>query len=186
MLSRTPGRQEIRRLVAHLRHGGIIAYPTEGVWGLGCDPRQRRALQRILRLKKRPQGKGVLLIAGRRSETTVYWSAARIHEAVLARYWPGTTLVLPASRRAPVWIRGKHHSVAIRVSEHPAVAALSRTFGGAIVSTSANRAGQQPARDLRTIRRYFGANLPVLHARLGGQRRPSQIVDAQSGQILRG
>ena len=64
MPGHTPRRQELRQLVAHLRRGGVIAYPTEGVWGLGCDPRQRQALRRILHLKKRPQHKGVLLIAG--------------------------------------------------------------------------------------------------------------------------
>lgn len=185
MLGRYPRRQELRQLVAHLRRGGVIAYPTEGVWGLGCDPRQRQALHRILQLKKRPQHKGVLLIAGRFCETSRYWSDAGVPAARLAEYWPGTTLVLPARPQVPVWIRGRHHSVAVRVSQHPGVCALTRAFGGAIVSTSANRAGQQPARDLRTIRRYFGTRIPVLHARLGGQRRPSRIVDARTGQILR-
>ncbi|MBE7561642.1 Sua5/YciO/YrdC/YwlC family protein [Acidithiobacillus sp. HP-6] len=185
MPGHTPRRQELRQLVAHLRRGGVIAYPTEGVWGLGCDPRQRRALRRILHLKKRPQHKGVLLIAGRRCETATFWSDQGISPALLEQYWPGTTLVLPARQQVPVWIRGRHPSVAVRVSHHPGVRALTRAFGSAIVSTSANRAGQRPARDLRTIRRYFGNHLPVLHARLGRQRRPSRIVDARTGQVLR-
>ena len=185
MLPRHPHRQDVRRGVAHLRRGGVIAYPTEGVWGLGCDPRQRRALRRILALKGRPQHKGVLLVAGRTAETRHYWSAQEIGPALLAQLWPGTTLVLPAAPTAPFWIRGRHESIAVRISTHPAIVALSRVFGGAIVSTSANPAGQQPARDLRTLYRYFGRSLWVLPARLGGQRRPSRMVDARSGRVLR-
>ena len=185
MLPRHPHRQDVRRGVAHLRRGGVIAYPTEGVWGLGCDPRQRRALRRILALKGRPQHKGVLLVAGSTAETRHYWSAQGIGPALLAQLWPGTTLVLPAAPTAPFWIRGRHESIAVRISTHPAIVALSRVFGGAIVSTSANPAGQQPARDLRTLYRYFGRSLWVLPARLGGQRRPSRMVDARSGRVLR-
>ncbi|MCK9188551.1 Sua5/YciO/YrdC/YwlC family protein [Acidithiobacillus sp.] len=185
MLPRHPHRQDVRRGVAHLRRGGVIAYPTEGVWGLGCDPRQRRALRRILALKGRPQHKGVLLVAGRTAETRHYWSAQGIDPALLAQLWPGTTLVLPAAPTAPFWIRGRHESVAVRISTHPAIVVLSRVFGGAIVSTSANPAGYQPARDLRTLYRYFGRSLWVLPARLGGQRRPSRMVDARSGHVLR-
>ncbi len=185
MLPRHPRRQDIRRGVEHLRRGGVIAYPTEGVWGLGCDPRQRRALRRILALKGRPQHKGVLLVAGRAVETRHYWSAQGIDPALLARLWPGTTLVLPAAPKVPFWIRGRHEGIAVRISTHPAIVVLSRVFGGAMVSTSANPAGQQPARDLRTLYRYFGRSLWVLPARLGGQRRPSRMVDACSGRVLR-
>lgn len=186
MLPRYPRRQDIRRGVAHLRRGGVIAYPTEGVWGLGCDPRQRRALRRILVLKGRPQHKGVLLVAGRAAETRRYWSAQGIDPARLAQFWPGTTLVLPATPKVPFWIRGHHKGIAVRISTHPAIATLSRAFGGAMVSTSANPAGRQPARSLRTLYRYFGGSLWVLSARLGHQRRPSRIIDARSGHILRG
>ncbi|MBU2828293.1 L-threonylcarbamoyladenylate synthase [Acidithiobacillus ferriphilus] len=185
MLPRHPRRQDIRRGIAHLRRGGVIAYPTEGVWGLGCDPRQRRALRRVLVLKRRPQHKGVLLVAGRVAETRRYWSAQGIDPALPAQLWPGTTLVLPATPKVPFWIRGRHESIAVRISTHPAIVALSHAFGGAIVSTSANPAGQQPARDLRTLYRYFGRSLWILPARLGRQRRPSRIVDARSGRILR-
>ena len=185
MLPRHPRRQDIRRGVAHLRRGGVIAYPTEGVWGLGCDPRRRRALHRILALKGRPRHKGVLLVAGRTAETRRYWSAQDTDQALLARFWPGTTLVLPATPRVPFWIRGRHTGVAVRISSHSAIVALSRVFGGAMVSTSANPAGRQPARDLRTLYRYFGRSLWVLPARLGQQQHPSRIVDARSGRVLR-
>ena len=185
MLPRYPRRQDIRQGVARLRRGGVIAYPTEGVWGLGCAPRRRRALRRILSLKGRPQKKGVLLAAGRTAETRRYWSAQGIDAELLTRFWPGTTLVCPAAPKAPFWIRGHHEGIAVRVSTHPAIAVLSRALGDAIVSTSANPAGQRPARDLRTVYRYFGRSLWVLPARLGGRRRPSRIVDARSGRILR-
>ncbi|MGE4530294.1 MAG: L-threonylcarbamoyladenylate synthase [Acidithiobacillus sp.] len=185
MLPRTPRRQNLRQLIAHLRRGEVIAYATEGVWGIGCDPRRRKAMQRILAIKKRPQHKGVLMVAGHRKETTAYWQDEAVAPETLRQRWPGTTLVLPATTRVPFWIRGHRDTVAIRVSNHPGIGALCRAFGGAIVSTSANRAGRKPANNLRTLYRYFGPQLPVLRARLGRQHRPSRIMDARSGQILR-
>ncbi|AIA54598.1 L-threonylcarbamoyladenylate synthase [Acidithiobacillus caldus] len=185
MLPKSPRRQDLRKAVALLRHGQVIAYPTEGVWGLGCDPRRRPALRHILRLKKRPQHKGVLLIAATRSQAARFADLDAVEEQVLGRYWPGTTLVLPARKEAAAWLRGQHGGIAIRVTHHEASRRLCRSFGRAIVSTSANPAGLQAARDLRTLKRYFGARVWALPARLGGQRRPSRIIDAVTGRILR-
>ncbi len=185
MLPRHPRRQALRKAVAELRRGGVLAYPTEGVWGLGCDPRNRRALRKILALKARPQKKGVLLVAANQAQTRFYWQATEPLALQPEAYWPGTTLVLPASRPCPAWIRGQHDGIALRVSAHPGIRALCRAFGGAIVSTSANPAGKRPARSLRELRRHFGRDLLTLPARLGGQGRPSRIIDARSGKILR-
>jgi len=185
MLPRHPRLLDLRQAVARLRRGEVIAYPTEGVWGLGCDPRRRPALRRILRLKKRPQRKGVLLVAASRTQAGRFADLGSIDEQTLQRHWPGTTLVLPAARAAAPWLRGKHGSIAVRVTRHEASRRLCQVFGRAIVSTSANPSGLQAARDLRTLHRYFGKRVWVLPARLGGQRRPSRIVDAVTGRILR-
>ncbi|MCL5979697.1 MAG: Sua5/YciO/YrdC/YwlC family protein [Gammaproteobacteria bacterium] len=181
-----PSRRSLRRAVAALRRGAVIAYPTEGVWGLGCDPRNRRAVKRLLAVKGRPQKKGLLLVAGRFSQSETYvtaWREAAIQER-MATLWPGTTLVLPGSCRAPIWLRGRHPGVAVRVSRHPGVVALCRAFHGAIISTSANPAGKVPARSRHQLHRYFG-RLVVLPGQLGGARQPSRIVDARSGRVLR-
>lgn len=182
-----PSRRSLRRAVAALRRGAVIAYPTEGVWGLGCDPRNRRAVKRLLAVKGRPQKKGLLLVAGQFSQAEAYvaaWQEAAIQER-MTTLWPGTTLVLPGSRRAPIWLRGRHPDVAARVSRHPGVVALCRAFHGAIISTSANPAGKVPVRSRQQLHRYFGRRLVVLPGQLGGARRPSRIVDARSGRVLR-
>ncbi|MGE0049319.1 MAG: L-threonylcarbamoyladenylate synthase [Acidithiobacillus sp.] len=185
MLPRSPRRQDLRRAVACLRGGGILAYPTEGVWGLGCDPRQLRAFRKILQTKRRPQKKGVLLITGQERHARKYYQDGLPLALDPVTYWPGTTLVLPARAYCPQWIRGRHSGIALRVSAHPGVQRLSAAFGGAIVSTSANPAGKKPARSLREVQRYFGRRITVLPARLGGARRPSRILDARSGKVLR-
>ena len=177
--------------VAALRDGGVIAYPTEAVWGLGCDPFDEAAVTRLLAIKRREVGKGLLLVAADvdQLDDLVDWDAlepAR-RDAVLAS-WPGAnTWVLPASTRVPRWITGDHDGVAIRVSGHPLVAALCRSFGGALVSTSANAAGEAPARSeaglAPSLRAAVDALLP---GETGGLDRPTPIRDARSGAVLRG
>ena len=185
MLPRSPRRADLRRAVACLRRGEVLAYATEGVWGLGCDPQQLRAFRKILRLKGRTQQKGVLLITGQPQHTREYCRQDVPLALDPAAYWPGTTLVWPASGHCPRWIRGRHSGIALRVSAHPGVRRLSAKFGGAIVSTSANPAGKRPARSLRMVYRYFGRRVTILPTRLGGARRPSRILDARSGKVLR-
>ena len=186
MLPKYPRRTDLRSAVARLRRGDIIAYPTEGVWGLGCDPQNRRAFRKILVTKRRARAKGVLLVAASASQGQRYWLSGDPLVLDPAQFWPGTTLVLPVSRLCPAWIRGKQSGVAIRVSDHPAIRTICRQFGGAIVSTSANPAGLRPPRTLRTLRRYFPSrSVWVLPARPGKKRHPSRILDARNGKILR-
>ena len=177
--------------VASLRGGGVIACPTEAVWGLGCDPFDEAAVMRLLAIKQREVGKGLLLVAADvdQLDGLVDWDALEPgrREAVLAS-WPGAnTWVLPATTRVPRWITGDHDGVAIRISDHPLVAALCRSFGGALVSTSANVAGEAPARreaDLApSLRAAIDALLP---GETGGLDRPTPIRDARSGAVLRG
>jgi L-threonylcarbamoyladenylate synthase len=105
----------------------------------------------------------------------------------LAASWPGpTTWLLPHWGLVHPLIHGRFPTVALRVSQHPVVAALCRGFGGPLVSTSANTRGRQPARDVVTVRRYFGGGLDYLLAgALGGATRPSEIRDLVSGRIIR-
>ncbi len=186
MFPKYPRHADLRNAIARLRRGEIIAYPTEGVWGLGCDPQNRRAFRKILAAKRRTQSKGVLLVAASARQSGHYWSSGDPLQLDPAHFWPGTTLVLPASPHCPVWIRGKQSGVALRVSDHPAIRALCRQFRGAIVSTSANPAGLQPPRTLRKLRRYFSPHsVWALPARPGKRRHPSRILDARNGKILR-
>lgn len=171
-----------------MRAGGVIAYPTEGVWGLGCDPGNAAAVARLLELKARAVSKGLILVVGSVEQALPYLARleAPVLEAVLAS-WPGPlTWLVPAPAWVPRWIRGDSPAVAIRLSAHAQTAALCRAYGGAIVSTSANRAGQPPARDELQLRRQFGRGIDfLLPGRLGGRSGPSEIRDARDGRILR-
>ena len=176
---------------ACLARGGIIAYPTEGVWGLGCDPEDEVAVLRLLRVKQRPVEKGLILIAGSAAqlEAIVDWQAldAGRRDALLTS-WPGpNTWVVPALPAVPRWITGTHDSVAVRVSAHAPVVALCEAFGRALVSTSANPAGAPSPHSIAELDAGILASIDgVLDGETGGRGQPSTIRDARSGQILRG
>jgi len=173
-----------------VRGGGVLAYPTEAVYGLGCDPHDRAAFDRLFALKGRPATQGVLLIAADFDQIAPYIDLAAVPEAVLADVrasWPGPhTWIFPRSERVPAWVAGAHAGIALRVTAHAPAAALCRAFGAPLVSTSANPHGEPPARDVATLERYFGDRLDgALEAALGGQERPTTIRDALSGAIIR-
>jgi len=175
------------RLHAHLRRGGLIAYPTESCYGLGCDPRNARAVARLLRLKGRPRRKGLILIAdcfARLASFAVPPTPAQWRR--LLSTWPGPhTWLLPAARRAPRWLTGAHPTLAVRVTAHPEAAGLCRTLRSALVSTSANRAGRRPLKTTRACRQVFGEQVWVLPGRAGRRKNPSIIQDLASGDVLR-
>jgi L-threonylcarbamoyladenylate synthase len=178
----------IAAAVRALRAGGIIAYPTEGVWGLGCDPFNESAVRRLLALKGRPVSKGLILVAGDAAQfDSCLRGLPRATRERICRSWPGpVTWVVPAAPQLPQWIRGDHPGAAIRVSAHPLVRALSEAFAGPIVSTSANPQGLAPARTELKVRLYFRDRVDyVLSGELGGARGASEIRDAMTGRVLR-
>lgn len=171
-----------------LRSGGVIAYPTESVFGLGCDPFNPSAVRRLLDIKQRPVSKGLILVAADVAQlSSLIKPCNAASEKLMAESWPGpTTLVLPASDLVPKWITGQFDSLALRVSDHPQVRALCKRFGGPIVSTSANFSGQQPAKNVAEVRLKLGHTLEyVLPGEVGGLANPTKIIDAISGQVLR-
>lgn len=181
---------DVAQAAARLHEGGVIAYPTEAVFGLGCDPHDHAAFERLFSLKGRPPTQGVLLIACDFAQVEPYIDASRVPDAVLRDVrgsWPGPhTWVFPRSGHVPAWVAGAHDGIALRVTAHEPSAALCRAFGAPIVSTSANPHGEPPARDVGTLERYFGERLDgALDAALGGQDRPTTIRDALTGAIIR-
>lgn len=181
------GRFVLQSAVRVLRAGGVVAYPTEAVYGLGCDPLNRAAVERVLAIKQRPVEKGLILIASRFEQLAPFVQPP--DEGVMQRLretWPGpVTWLLPANPATPRWLRGRHHSLAVRVTAHPLAAALCSAFGGPVVSTSANASGRPPARSALQARlRCPGIDL-VLHGATGGLERPSAIRDAVTGATLR-
>ena len=172
-----------------LREGGLIAYPTEAVWGIGCDPFNREAVYRLLRLKQRPVDKGLLLVAAGMEQIGKLLTQLTADQiARLRETWPGhvTWLVPDPARLYPEWIHGKHPAVAVRVSDHSVVRELCTAFGGPIVSTSANLAGEPEFRSMEEVRREFGADIGcMVEGELGGHGRPSEIRDLVTGERIR-
>jgi L-threonylcarbamoyladenylate synthase len=172
-----------------LRAGGVVAYPTEAVYGLGCDPQDRAAFERVFALKRRSSTQGVLLIAADFAHVEKYIDPATPAEAIArARAtWPGPhTWIFPRAASVPDWIAGTHAGIALRVTAHPLAAALCRAFGGALVSTSANRHGEPPARTADAVRAAFGNEVAyILDGAVGGLERPTPIRDAVSGEQIR-
>lgn len=167
-----------------IQKGGVVAYATEYCFGLGCDPRNRAAVLRLLRIKRRPVNKGLVLIAANIDQLGPYVNDI---PASVAATWPGphTWLLLPRDG-VPGWITGKHPRIAVRVTAHAQAAALCKAAGMAIVSTSANRAGGEPTRSYRdTVRRFKGEVDYILPGRVGDAPAPTPIRDAVSGELAR-
>ncbi len=180
----------IRAAAVALAAGGVVAYPTESVYGLGCDPQNRLACERLFRLKQRPSTQGVLLIAANLGQLARYADLAALPARARARIestWPGPeTWVLPRAEGVPPWIVGDHAGIALRVTAHRIAAALCRAFGGALVSTSANRHGEAPAREAHEVSASFGDAIDaIVTGAVGGLDRPTPIRDAVSGAIIR-
>lgn len=182
--SRTFRFRQLGRLIAA---GGVVAYPTEAVYGLGCDPEDRLAVERILALKGRPVEKGLILVAddSRRFADWVDREALQAH--AVQRTWPGpTTWILPAGPGAKSWITGAHDGVAVRVTAHPLAARLCAAAGSPVVSTSANRSGRPALRRAIQVRRVFGQAVDgVLSGATGGRRWPSEIRRYPDGGLVR-
>lgn len=178
----------VKAAASLLRQGGVLAYPTEAVWGLGCDPFNSRALQRLLLLKQRDPSKGVIVIASNLDQLKPWLTdITPAQQATLEKSWPGPqTWLVKDNGYTPELIRGKHTQVALRVSNHPWVVALCDAFEGPLVSTSANTAGQPPLQSYAEIERVFGGDLDmILNGALGGLSSPTPINDLATGEVLR-
>ena len=176
-----------RRIAAYLRRGGLIAYPTESCYGLGCDPDNRTAVLHLLKLKQRPQHKGLILIAAGYRQVARYLQPLTLgeQEKLKSGGAQAITYLLPAHHSTPRWLRGSHDTLAVRITAHPQAAQLCRGVDSALVSTSANRSGQRPARTYAQCRLLFGCRVWVLPGRVGKRKKPSTIRTWADGQIIR-
>lgn len=174
---------------AHLmRAGAVIAYPTEAVYGLGCDPNNEQAVRHLLSLKQRSPDAGLILISDdfRRFEPFISVVPEHLLQRALST-WPGpSTWLFPRAPNVPDWLAGKHPSIALRVTDHPVCRELCSLFGGAIVSTSANLSGQAASRSRQEVASCFPDGLAgIVEGELGGRELPSEIRDLASGQLIR-
>lgn len=181
-------RKDLEQAARVLRAGGIVAYPTESCFGLGCDPRHSRCLGNLTRLKGRSWKMGLLLIADRRERLSRYvdWPDAPIAQQI-AISWPGpVSWALPARQGVSRWLTGSHSTIVVRVTAHPHARALCQQMASALVSTSANRHGRPAARSAAMVEREFGDQIDyILAGKIGAMARPSEIRNAISGDIIR-
>ncbi len=180
---------QLAEIVAALKNNKVIAYPTEAVFGVGCDPDSELAVSRLLTLKQRPVEKGLILIAASFAQLKPYINehalTAAQREAIFSR-WPGpVTFVFPALPSTPRWLTGRFDSLAVRVTDHPLVKALCQEYGKPLVSTSANLSGLPPCRTAEEVLEQFGDDFPVLRGETGGRQNPSEIRDALTGELFR-
>ncbi|MBO9717689.1 MAG: Sua5/YciO/YrdC/YwlC family protein [Pseudoxanthomonas sp.] len=173
-----------------LQRGGLLAYPTEAVWGLGCDPDNEASVLRLLELKQRPVEKGLILVAAHLDPLRRWLDLTALPPerlALVLASWPGPhTWVMPAAADAPAWITGGRDSIAVRISAHPVVVALCEAFGGALVSTSANRGGEPPAHARAGLDPGLMAAVDgIVAGETGGLAQPTAIRQALDGALLR-
>lgn len=185
---------QVKKAVQVIEAGGVIAYPTEAVWGLGCDPDNRDACLALLQIKQRPVEKGMILVAATVAQFAgLLAPLPRTQQQQLQQAWanqattgPVTFLVPDTEQQVPWWVKGSHDAVALRVSLHPRVQGLCQALGAPLVSTSANIAGAAPATSRLMVEKTLGGQLDyVLPGALGGATRPSQIIDLSSGRVVR-
>lgn len=176
-----------RRIAAYLRRGGLIAYPTESCYGLGCAPDNRAAVLRLLRLKQRPQRKGLILIAAYYRQVARYLQPLTLDEQARLKSdgAQAITCLMPAKPSCPRWLRGAHDTLAVRLTAHRQAAQLCLSANSALVSTSANHSGQRPAKTYAQCQRLFGRKVWVLPGRVGKRKKPSTIRAWTGGQIIR-
>ena len=178
---------ELKTAAEVIRSGGIVAYPTESCYGLGCDPMQNKAIRRLLRIKRRQWQQGLIIISARLQQLLRYIECDPGRLKRVSAVWPGpVTWLMPVRPRVSRWLTGENPAIAVRVTAHRGAAALCNHARTALVSTSANRHSRPPARSAGAVYREFGDEIDfILTGNLGGHLSPSEIRDAATNQVLR-
>ena len=176
-----------RAIAAYLKCGGLIAYPTESCYGLGCDPANRTAVKQLLKIKQRPQRKGLILIASSYQQVAHYLVPITQAQQQQLRCAgdQAITYLMPVKKTAPRWLCGAHDTLAVRLTSHTFAKQLCRGVQRALVSTSANKAGMRPAKSYAECQRLFGKKVWVLPGQVGKRRQPSTIMAWTDGRIVR-
>lgn len=180
--------RSVDEAVGCVRNGGILAYPTEAVFGLGCDPHNLSAVQRLLGMKQRPANKGLILLAANINQLIDF--VPPLDDDLMARVmptWPGpVTWLLPVRDEVSPLVRGNHRTIAVRISAHPVCQLLCQRLGHPLISTSANLTGHPEAKNPTQIEMQLGQQIDlILDKPLGSQERPSEIRNAITNEILR-
>jgi len=166
--------------------GGVIAYPTEGVFGLGCLPDDTDAVERVLWIKQRSPNKGLILIAARPQQLDDWIDPAVRGALPEPDPRQPITWIVPPAARVPAIVTGDNPGLAVRITSNPTAAAICDAVDMPIVSTSANIAGRPVARNTFILRRNFGRLVDfVVPGECGPASGPSEIRELETGRVLR-
>ncbi len=182
--------ENLNQVVKALNMGKVISYPTEGVFGVGCDPDNEQALLKLLDVKKRPKEKGLILIAASIQQLLPYIDLDKLTEEQVNRIkqsWPGpVTWIVPVKASTLPLVTGQFNSIAVRVTDHSQVKAICNAFGKPITSTSANLSGFPPCRNVAEVEAQLGhSGVVIFQGQVGDRTQPTEIRDAQTGNTLR-
>lgn len=179
----------IEKVAESLLQGEVVAYPTEAVFGLGCNPNDEQAVRKLLELKKRPEEKGLILIAPNVELLLPYIDESQFSDKEWQHFrtlgTQAVTWVMPAKESVPHYLTGKFDSIAVRICQTPAVVALCEKVGFALTSTSANLTGLEPCRTFEEVKQQFGSDFPVLEMATEGRQNPSEIRDIFTQAVFR-
>jgi len=177
--------ETIKQAITSLKQGHLLAYPTESMYGIGTDPYNNQAVESLKDLKERGT-KGFILIASAWVQVADWVDLPKRNLLSKAlKSWPGpVTWIMPASKQAPKAIIGPNNTLAIRIPDHPICQQLCQSFGGAIISTSANPKGEEPAKNHQAVANYF-KHVDILIGDIGNRTKPSTVKNILTNEIYR-
>ena len=177
----------LRQVREHIKKGGIIAYPTESCYGLGCNPYDYKAINKLIKLKQRKKDKGLIIVASKFKQLNNIIKPLSVKQIKqTTHYWPGSySLILDAKPSISYNLKGKHTTVAVRVTQYKLVIQLCDFINSAVVSTSANKSKLKSIRTYRECIRQFGQSVLVLPGMVGNATKPSTIIDLKTNKVLR-
>jgi len=188
MCSDVLSRKSLAIAIEQLHLGNLIAYPTESIYGLGCDPFNESAVLKLIDLKNRSVLKGLILVISDWDHLKkLDIQVSKEQYEIMSKTWPGNvTWLVPKSKKIPSWIAGKFDTVAIRMPDHIVPRQLAKDFGGPIVSTSANLKDSIPCRTYSEVKEVFGDSIDyIVPGDVGGYSKPSIIRDLVTLEIIR-
>jgi tRNA threonylcarbamoyl adenosine modification protein (Sua5/YciO/YrdC/YwlC family) len=160
---KNPQKRLIEKAAEVLKAGGVIAYPTDTIYGLGCDLYNKKAIQRIYQIKRRDPKKPFSFICSDLKHISEYAQVTNLAYRIMKRYLPGPyTFILPGTKLVPRIMLTKRKTVGIRVPDHPICLALVKALGNPIISTSANLSGEEALTDPREIEETLGSQIDLI------------------------
>ncbi|CAL4323564.1 Threonylcarbamoyl-AMP synthase [Buchnera aphidicola (Chaitophorus sp. 3695)] len=177
----------LKNCIKKLHQNEVIAYPTESVFGLGCNPDSEIAVKKLLFIKNRNINKGFILISYHYNQLIPYIIEKKIlkKKHLLLNKKKFFTYLVPAHSKVPIWLTGNSKLIAVRITQHKLIKNLCLYFNKPIISTSANISGEKPCKNIKQVKKIFGKNFPILNGFLGNKKKPSKIINLLTGEIVR-